>query len=165
MKIIILIVTIFFSFVAFADNSENKIDKFVWDGPFFLKGLSIEQIRNLAVVEKESKEDEDNPFIDNAKIPYYTFIFKDGLKVYCRVVENHVSGPHVQFTSIHVASSQWPILYDLRVGQKISNVIKVLGKPTSDEGNVLSYSGQTEEVSFYYVDDVVKKVVFQYYSD
>ncbi len=165
MRILALIVIIFFSFVAVAENAENKIDKFVWDGPKFLEGLSIDQIRDLCVVEKESKEDEVNSFIDNAKIPYYTFIFKDGLEVYCRVVESHVSGPHVQLTSVHVSSNKWPILYDLSVGQKTSSVVRVLGKPTSDENNILRYSGETEEVSFHYFNDVVTQIVFQYYAD
>lgn len=165
MRILSLIVIFLFSFVAEAENAEKNIDKFAWYGPKFLKGLSIDQIRDLGVVTKESKEYEDNPFIDNAKIPNYIFIFKDGLEVYCRVVEEHVSGPHVQFTSVHVSSSKWPILYDLNVGQKKSKVVMVLGKPSSDENNILRYSGETEEVSFHYHNGLVTRIVFQYYAD
>jgi len=165
MRIFALIVIIVFSALAVAENAEKKIDKFVWYGPKFLEGLSIDQIRNLGVVDKESKEEQVNPFIDNVKIPYYIFIFKDGLEVYCRVVEDHVSGSHVQFTSVHVSSRRWPILYDLNVGQKLSKVMTVLGKPTADENNILRYNGETEDVSFHYVNDVVTRIVFQYYAD
>jgi hypothetical protein len=165
MRILSLIVIIFFSFVAEAENAEKNIDKFAWYGPKFLEGLSIDQNRDLGVVAKESKEYEVNHFIDNTKTPNYIFIFKDGLEVYCRVVEDHVSGPHVQFTSVHVSSSKWPILYDLNVGQKKSKVVMLLGKPTADENNILRYSGETEEVSFNYNNDLVTRIVFQYYAD
>ena len=156
---------IVFSAVAVAEDAQKKIDKFVWYGPKFLEGLSIDQIRDLGVVEKESKQDEDNPFIDGAKITYYIFVFKDGLEVFCRVVSHHVDGSHVQLTSVDVSSSQWPILNDLNVGQKISKVVMVLGQPTSDENNILTYNGETEEVSFHYANDVVTRIVFQYYAD
>jgi len=76
-----------------------------------------------------------------------------------------VSGPHVQFTSVHVSSSKWPILHDLNVGQKKSKVVMVLGKPTADENNILRYSGETEEVSFHYNNNLVTRIVFQYYAD
>lgn len=165
MRIVILLLIIVFSAVAVAESAEKKIDKFVWYGPKFLEGFSIDQIRNLGVIEKEVIEEEDNPHIDNVKIPYYTFIFKDGLEIYCRVVEEHSADSHVQLTSVHISSSKWPILYDLQVGERISKVVSVLGKPNADERNILTYSGETEEVSFHYADDVVTRIIFQYYAD
>lgn len=165
MKILTFILMMVFSVAAVADNASKKIDQFVWDGPTFLEGLSIEQIRNLAAIEKETKQEEDNPFVDGEKIPYYIFVFKDGLEVYCRVVSDHADGPHVQLTSVDISSSKWPVLHELNVGQDVAKVVSVLGKPDSDEHNIMTYSGQTEEVSFHYSNGFVTRVVFQYYAD
>jgi hypothetical protein len=170
MRTFIIFCVFFIWTAAFASNDKYsfleqaaKIDRFAWNGPGFLKNLSVEQIRKLGTIEKEVKEEVDNPYYEGEKTPYYTFHFKEGLKVHCRFVSHHASGPHVQFVSIEISSETWPILNNLKVGESINRVNEYLGKPDAEGKQMILYRGETEEVIFSHENGIVTKIEFYYY--
>lgn len=170
MKLIhIFILTFSASVFASPDYSDTfaqmvKIDRFAYDGPTLLKGLSIEKIRELGVLKDEIKEEVENKYYEGEKIPYYTFVFRDGLKVKCRFITKHVSGPHVQLIYVKVTSRKWPILYNLGVGNNISQVKKYFGNTSVNDSSILVYQGETEEVRFKHKNGIITEVEFVYYA-
>ena len=141
-----------------------KVDNFAYEGPSFLKGLSIEKVRALGELKDEIKEEVENKYYEGETNPYYTFIFKDGLEVRCRYVTKHVSGPHVQFIYVKITSKTWPISNDLGVGKNISNLDDALGAPSEIKPSLLMYRGETEEVRFSHNNGIITKIEFIYYT-
>ncbi len=167
--IYIFVLTFTVSVIASAEYSDTfaqmeKIDRFSYDGPVFLKEHTLEKIRNLGALENETKKEVENKYIEGEKIPYYTFLFKNGLEIRCRYITQHVSGPHVQLIYVKITSKKWPVLNNLGVGVEVSQLKNYLGNPNKVDSSMNSYQGETQEVRFTHKNGIITKIEFLYYS-
>ena len=167
-----LLIFLFFSAYSFATDDliqsferMAKIDRFARDGPTFLAGASLQDIRDLGALEEEVRTDEDNPYYAGEIILYYTFRFEEGLVVVCRDVSRKNSGERIQFIFVSITSPRWPIRNNLNVGENVKDIYQHLGTPNEDTGERLDYLGETEEIRFSYIENSITRVDFLYYAD
>ena len=137
------------------------IDRFVLDGPLFLKRTSGEDVRDLGEVASESTETVPNPHAEGS-IRYTKLRFKDGLEIYFRSFGVPVQ---VQFIEVTVTSPKWPIKHGLNVGVPVDDVLRVLGEPTKKSAEEIAFTGETDQVIFHIKDAHVIQVQFLYYAD
>lgn len=135
------------------------IDRFVYDGPLFLKDKSLPALRKLGRLQNEKMEKHPNRYIPGQAVEYITLTY-DGLEIYGDVRERNRLAPIL----VVVTGSTWNIKHNLSVGAPMSRVIKALGEPINTNNHALRYCGETECVSFMVKDGKISKIEFDYYD-
>lgn len=136
------------------------IDKFVSNGPVFLKGKNLGQMRALAPLRNEKVEEVPNPHVPGRTVEFRTLTF-DGLVIYGDVPKQNTLAP----IRVVVTSAAWKIEWGLSVGAPIAKVGEVLGEPSEARGDTVRYCGETDCVTFAYANGRVLKIEFNYYAD
>lgn len=138
-----------------------QIDQFVWEGLPFLPKKTASKLRQLGHIVRDVSNTETNAYFGDA-ITYKTITFSNGLEVYFRTFG---SPPELQYIRITVTSSRWPVKDGLIVGSPRARILEKLGLPSEEGDGWISYSGETEQVTFALKSKRVSKIIFDFYTD
>jgi hypothetical protein len=122
---------------------------------------SLKGIKSLGPLLDEKTKKYSNRY-DESPMVVKEFVF-DGL-----IVESHFKvgvWDNAYLTRILVSTSAWSIKQGLIVGTSKEEIMTQLGKPDTNENNVLSYCGETDCVSFTVSDGKIKSIEISYYLD
>jgi hypothetical protein len=142
---------------------DARIDRFVLEGPRFLKDstrLSLKDVRALGPVRKEQVKKAPN-LHDPLKVDEFRTFSFDGLDLY------GFMGDQQEFWPIRVvvSSASWEIAESLAVGSPAARVEEVLGKPATRTPELWTYSGEIQNVNFHIRGERIIKIEFIYYLD
>jgi hypothetical protein len=136
------------------------IDKFVREAPVFIVDNSLQALRTIGLLKKETVKEVPNPHIPDKLEEFRTLTF-DGLVLY-----GHMRSPEeLSPIKITVTGTRWNILHDLNVGTPADGIEEILGPPTEKSDDLIIYRGETERVKFYIKGDTIKKIELIYYAD
>lgn len=74
----------------------------------------------------------------------------------------YFDGVNEDIYKMEVTDSSQEILFNLKVGTNIKNVIKTLGKPYEMDKNYIFYGGMMSSINFYYKNNKVVKIVWRF---
>jgi hypothetical protein len=146
-----------------AGASAERIDRFVLEGPRFLKNVTrmpIAELRQLAPLRSEQAKKAANPH-DPLKVDEFRTLSFEGLEIYGFMGDHGELWP----VRITVTSAAWEIAEDLKVGSDAARVTDILGEPTTRGPEAWLYQGVIQNVNFFLRRDKIETIEFIYYLD
>lgn len=122
----------------------NLVDQFVWNAfPDLPDGAPLAKARSLGALPVERVRYLDNEYDPGQQIEERTFVY-DGLEITGQVA----AGQKFRQWHAKVTKPGWSVRDGLGVGASVKDLARVLGCANSRNGEVLTYSGETESVRF-----------------
>lgn len=82
-----------------------------------------------------------------------------------RVIRINEDRPRDLFMNLTITDSKYRIRWGLNVGVTESDVKRVLGDPAKIVNGTFVYETETESVSFYFQDGILRKIKWEWYVD
>ena len=140
----------------------KKVNNFTLEGWDFKLGKSLQDLRAIGKVLRETTTPVDNPHNQNQKDEIRELFF-DGLRI---VAYFPAKDPHrLLLQEVEVSKRKFKIKHGLDIGVPTSKVTGVLGKPTEANVDVYIYRGETNAVYFHIKNEAVVRVRWELYVD
>lgn len=145
-----------------SQESYEKVNSFTVEGWDFKLGKSLQDLRAIGKVLRETVTPVDNPHNRNQKDEIRELFF-DGL----RIVAYFPAKDHnrLLLQEIEVSKPKFKIKHGLGIGVPISKVKDMLGEPTKVNIDVYIYRGETNAVYFHVKNGAVVTVRWELYVD
>lgn len=143
-------------------KSYEAINEFATRGWAFELGTSLVDLKAVGKVEREVISTVKNPHVEN-QIDEIRELYYDGL--YVRAYFPAKDHRRLLLEEVEITSPRFRIRHGLDVGASVAELQRVLGEPDDVEGDVHSYSGETDTVRFVIKNGVIAKVRWELYLD
>jgi len=163
--VFIVLGTVSFPLLVEGGDSEEtfeKVNNFTVEGWDFKLGKSLQDVRAIGKVLRETTTTVDNPHNRNQKDEIRELFF-DGLRIvaYFPGKDHH----RLLLQEVEVSKRKFKIKHGLDIGVPTSKVTGVLGKPTETNVDVYIYRGETNSVYFHVKNGAVVRVRWELYVD
>ncbi len=143
-------------------RSYETINDFVTRGWAFELGASLTDLKAVGKVQREVVSTVKNRHVEN-QIDEIRELYYDGL--YVRAYFPGKDHKRFLIEEVEITSPMFRIKHGLNVGASIAELKAVLGEPDETEGDIYSYSGETDTVRFIVHNGVISKVRWELYLD
>ena len=143
-------------------KSFETINEFATRGWAFELGASLMDLKAVGKVQREVVSTVKNRHVEN-QIDEVRELYYDGL--YVRAYFPAKDHRRLLLEEVEITSPRFGIKHGLDVGASVAELKAVLGQPDEIEGDVHSYSGETDTVRFVIKNGVITKVRWELYID
>ena len=163
--VFIVLYTLSFSLLVEGGNCQEiyeKVNNFTVEGWDFKLGMSLQDLRAIGKVLRETTTPVDNPHNRNQKDEIRELFF-DGLRIvaYFPAKDHH----RLLLQEVEVSKRKFKVKHGLDIGVPTSKVKGVLGEPAEATADVYIYRGETNAVYFHVKNGAVVKVRWELYVD
>jgi hypothetical protein len=163
--VFIVLGTVSFPLLVEGGDSEEifeKVNNFTVESWDFKLGKSLQDLRAIGKVLRETTTTVDNPHNPNQKDEIRELFF-DGLRI---VAYFPAKDPYrLLLQEVEVTKRKFKIKHGLDIGVPTSKVTGVLGEPTEAKGDFYIYRGETNAVYFHIKNGAVVRVRWELYVD
>ncbi len=143
-------------------KSDEVVNEFVSRGWAFELGTSLIDLRAVGKVQREVVSTVKNRHVEN-QIDEIRELYYDGL--YIKAYFPAKDHKRFLLEEVEITSARFRIKHGLNVGASVAELQRVLGEPDEIEGDVYSYSGETDTVRIVIKSGVITKVRWELYLD